>query len=100
MDDIYKILTVFADIMTNKNFQAIIKQLFIRCKKLNKSLVFITQPYFSVPKEVRLNSIHYLIMKIYNKRKLQNIATNHSADINDKDFVKIFRKCKSKLYFF
>ena len=55
-----KILIVFddmiADIMTNKRFQAIIKKLFIRCRKLNISLVFITQSYFSVPKEVRLNS--------------------------------------------
>ena len=67
-----KILIVFddmiADIMTNEKFQAIIKELFIRCRKLNSSLVFITQSYFSVPKAVRLNSTHYLIMKINNKR--------------------------------
>ena len=56
-----------ADIMTNKRFQAIIKELFIRCRKLNISLVFITQSYFPVPKNVRLNSTHYLIMKINNK---------------------------------
>ena len=56
--------------MTYKEFQAIIKELFIRCKTLNISLVFITQSYFSVPKEVRLNSTHYLIMKIDNKREL------------------------------
>ena len=84
-----KILIVFddmiADIMTNKNFQAIIKELFIRCRKLNISLVFITQSYFSVPKDVRLNSTHYLIMKINNKRKLQNIAINHSAYIDYQD---------------
>ena len=59
-----KILIVFddmiADIMTNKRFQAIIKVLFIRCRKLNISLVFITRSYFSVPKEIRLNSTHYL----------------------------------------
>ena len=83
MDDVYenindnnlsterKNLIVFddmiADIMTNKTFQAIIKELFIRCRKLNISLVFITQSYFSVPKDVRLNSTHYLIMKINNK---------------------------------
>ena len=69
-----KILIVFddmiVDIMTNKGFQAIIKELFIRCWKLNISLVFITQPYFSVPKDVRLNSTPYLIMKINNKREL------------------------------
>ena len=57
-----------ANIMTNKKFQAIVKELFIRCRKLNILLVFITQSYFSVPKDVRLNSTHYLIMKISNKR--------------------------------
>ena len=67
--------------MTNKKCQTIIKELFIRCRKLNMSLVFITQSYFSVPKDVRLNSICYLIMKI-NKKELQNIAINHSADID------------------
>ena len=91
-----KILIVFddmiADIMSNEKFQAIIKELFIRCRKVNISLVFITQSYFSVPKDVRLNSTHYLIMKINNKRELQNIAINHSADIDYKDFVKIYSK--------
>ena len=84
---------MIADIMSNKKFQAIIKELFIRCRKLNISLVFITQSYFSVPKDVRLNSTHYLIMKIKNKRELQNIAVNHSADINHKYFTEIYRKC-------
>ena len=92
MDDVYsntddynpkrkrKVLIVFdymiADIMAHKRFQAIIKELFIRCRKLNISLVFITQYYFSVLKEVRLNSTHDLIMKIHNKRELQQIAIN------------------------
>ena len=86
MDDVYnsidhynpkrkrKILIVFddmiADIITNKRFQAIIKELSIRCRKLNTCL------------EVRLNSTHYLIMKIYNKRESQKIAIDHSADID------------------
>ena len=79
IDDYYpkrktKILIVFddiiADIMTNKKFQGIIKELFIRCGKLNISLVFITQPYFKNPEDARLNSTHYLIMKIHNKREL------------------------------
>ena len=106
MDDVYennddykpsrqrKILIVFdgmtADIMANKKFQAIIKELFIRCRKLNISFVFIKQPYFSVPKDVRLNSTHYLIMKINNKWELKNVGINHSADIDYKDFVKIY----------
>ena len=109
MDDVYsniddynskrkrKVLIVFddmiADIMTNKRFQAIIKELFIRCKKLNISLLFITHSYFSVPKEVRLNSTPYLIMKIHNRRKLQQIDINHSADIDYKDFLKIYSNC-------
>ena len=108
MDDVYnniddynpsrktKILIVFddmiADIVRNKKFQAMVKELFIRCRKLNISLVFITQSYFSVPKEVRLNSTHYLIMKIHNKRELQNIATKHSADVDYKDFMNIYEK--------
>ena len=86
--------------MANKKFQAIIKELFIKCRKSNVSLVFITQSYFSVPKEVRLNSIHYLIIKIHNKRKLQNIAINHSADIDYKDFLKTYRNCTKVPYSF
>ena len=81
-----KILIVFdgmiAGIMTNKKFQAIIKELFIRCRKANISLVFITQSYFFVPKDVRLNSTLYLIAKINNRKELQNIAINHSININ------------------
>ena len=86
-----KILIVFddmiADIMTNKKFQAIIKQLFIRCRKL------ISQPYCSVLRDVRLNSTHYLIMKVNNKRELQNIVINHSADIDYQDFIDIYIEC-------
>ena len=99
-----KILIVFddmiADIMTNKRFQSIIKELFIRCRNLNISLVFITQSYFSVPKDVRLNSAHYLMMKINNKMELQNIAINHSAVIDYKDFIKIYRECTREPYNF
>ena len=109
MDDVYenindynpirkrKKLIVFddmiADIMTNKKSQAIIKELFIRCRKVNISLVFITQSYFSVSKYVRLNSTHYLIMKISNRKELQNIAINQSGDSDYKDFTKIYREC-------
>ena len=100
-----KVLIVFddmiADIMTIKIFHAIIKELFIRYRKLNISLVFITQSYFSVPKDVRLISTHYLIMKINNKKELQNIAINYSADIDYKDFVNnIYRECKKQPYSF
>ena len=75
--------------MTNERFQTINKQLFIKCRKLNISLVFSTQSYFSVPKEIRLNSTQYLIMEIHNKRELQNIAINYLAEIYYKDFFKI-----------
>ena len=90
---------MIADIMNNNKSQAIIKELFIRCRELNISIVFITQSVLfiqSVPKEVRLNSTHYLIMKIHNKRELQNIATNHSEDIDYSDFIKIYKKCISE----
>ena len=89
-----------ANIMKNQKFQAIIKELFIRCRKLNISLVFITQSYFSVPKDVRLNSTHYLIMKINNKKELQNIAINHSADIDFKEFMKIYIECTKEPFLF
>ena len=116
MDDVYNnisdynptrnrnIFLVFDDmiagIRTNKDFQAIIKELFIRCRKLNISLVFITQSYFSVPKEIRLNSTHYLIMEIHNKRELQQTVINHSADFDYNDFMKIYKKCTSERYHF
>ena len=86
-----KILIIFddmiVDVMTSKKFQSLIKELFIRCRKLNIFLAFITQSYFSVLKDIRLNSTHYLIKKINNKLELQNIAINHSADYNQ--FIKI-----------
>ena len=84
---------MIADIMTNKKFQAIINELFIRYRKLNTSLVFITQSYFSVPKDARLNTTHYFIMKINNRIVLKNIVTDHSVDIDYQDFKKIYREC-------
>ena len=65
---------------------------------MNIFLVFITQSYFSVPKDIRLNSTHYFIVKINNKRELQNIAINHSADIDHKDFMKTYRECTKEPY--
>ena len=116
MDDVYedidnynpksdkKVLIVFddmiADTMTNKKFQAIIKELFIRYIKLNVSLVFITKSYISVPKDVRLNTTYYFIMKINNRIELKNIVTDHSADIDYQDFKKIYRECTKEPYNF
>ena len=91
-----KILIVFddmiADMINKKKLNSIVTELFIRGRKLNISLVFITQSYFKVPKDVRLISTHFFIMKIPNKRELQQIALNHSSDINSKDFIKIYKK--------
>ena len=99
-----KILIVFddmiADMIHNKKLNSIVTELFIRGRKLNISLVFITQSYFKVPKDVRLNTSHFFIAKIPNKRELQQIAINHSSDINTKDFDNIYRKYTAEPYSF
>ena len=84
-----KILIVFddmiADMINNKKLYSIVTELFIRGRKLNISVVFITQSYFKVPKDIRLNTTHLFMTKIPNKRELQQIALNHSSDISSKD---------------
>ena len=99
-----KILIVFddmiVDIIANKKFQAMVKELFIRCRKLNISLVLITQSYFKVPKDVSLISTHYLIMKIHNRRQLQNIDIDHSEDIDYEYLLKVYRNCTKEPYSF
>ena len=99
-----KILIVFddmiADMVDNKKLNSIVTELFIRGRKLNISLVFITQSDFKVPKDVRLNTTHFFIMKIPNKRELKQVAWNHSSDIDYKDFIKIYKKCIDKPYSF
>ena len=111
MQDVYKdtnekrkILIFFhdmiADMINNKKLNSIVTELFIRGRKLNISLVFITQSYFKVPKDVRLNSTHFSIMKIPNKREFQQIALNHSSGINSKDFIKIYKKYTAESYSF
>ena len=99
-----KILIVFdnmiADMINNKRLNLIITELFIRCRKLNISIVFIMQSYFKVPKDVRLNSTHFFTMKIPNKRELLQIALNHSLDIDVKYFMKILKKYTSEPYSF
>ena len=99
-----KILIVFddmiADMINNKKLNSIVTELFIRGRKLNICIVFITQSYFKVPKDVRLNSTHFFIMKILNKRELQQIALNHSSDIDFKYFMKIYNECTKEPYFF
>ena len=99
-----KILIVFddmiADMINNNKLNPIVTELFIRGRKLNISIVFITQSYFKVPKDVRLNSTHFFIMKIPNKRELQQIALNHSSDIDFKDFMNIYQKYTKEPYSF
>ena len=99
-----KILIVFddmiADMINNKKLNSIVTELFIRGRKLNISLVFITQSYFKVPKDVRLNTTHFFITKIPSKGELKQIVTNHSLDISPKDFINIYRKCTIEPYSF
>ena len=89
----HKILIVFDDmisgIIKNKKLNSVVTKLFIRGRKLNISLVFITQSYFKVPKDVKLNTTHFFISKIPSRRELQQIAINHSSDITSKDFENI-----------
>ena len=116
MQDVYKniedynlrkkrrVLIVFddmiADMINNNKLNPVVTELFIRGRKLTISIVFITQSYFKVPKDVRLNSIHFLIMKIPNKRELQQTALNHTSDIDFKDFMKIYKKYTKEPYSF
>ena len=91
---------MIADMINNKKLDSIVAELFVRGRKLNISIVFITQSYFKVPKDVRLNSTPFFIMKIPNKRELQQIALNHSPDIDFKHFMKIYKKCTKEPYSF
>ena len=114
MDDIYeniedynkkrkrRVLIVFDDMISHvtsdKKAQQVLKDLFIRCRKLNISLCFLTQSYFSVPKDLRLNCTHYVIFKLNNKKELQNVAINYSSDY--KEFIEIYRNCTKEPYNF
>ena len=99
-----KILIIFddmiSDMINNKKLNPVVTELFTRGRKLGISIVFITQSYFKVPKDVRLNSIYFFIMKIPNKRELQQIVLNHSSDIDFKDFIKIYKNCTAEPYYF
>ena len=91
---------MIADMLSNIKLNSIVTELYISGRKLKISLVFITQSYFAVPKNVRLNWIHYFIKKIPNKRDLQQIAFNHSSDIDFQDFMNLYKKCTAKPYSF
>ena len=91
---------MIANMINNTKLNSIVTELFIRGRKLNIPLVFITQSYSKVPKDVRLNTTHFFITKITNKRELQQIAINHSSDIKTEDFINIYRKCAAEPYSF
>ena len=86
--------------LITKKLNSIVTELLIRGRELNITLVFITQSYFKVAKDVRLNSTYFFIMKIPYKRELQQIVLNHSSDINSKDFIKIYKKNTAERYSF
>ena len=86
--------------INNKKLNPVVTELFIRGRKINISIVFISQSYFKVTKDVRSNSTHVFIMKIPNKRELEQIALNHSSDIDFKDFMKIYKKWTAEPYSF
>ena len=110
MDEVYnpdkkrKRLIVFedmiADMLSNKKRDPIVTEWFIRGRKLNISLVFITQSYFAVLKNIRLYWTHYFFMEIPNKRELQQIAFNHSSDIDFQEFLNLHKRCTAKPYSF
>ena len=95
---------MIANMINNKKLNPIVTKLFIKNRKLNIFLVFIIQPYFKVPKDVRLNSKHIFIMKIPDKRELQHTASNHSSDIDFKRSIKDFKRsikkyCRTTFFF-
>ena len=91
---------MIADIMRSETFKAIIKELFIRCRKLNISIVVTTQSYFRAPKDARLNSTHYILMKIGNKKELKSIAEEKSGHLDYKDLLKMYNYCTKEPYSF
>ena len=99
-----KVLIIFddmiADIMRSEQFKAIVKVFFIRSRKLNISIVLITQSYFRTPKDARLNSTHYILMTIGNKKELKSIAKENSGHLDFKDFLKIYNYCTKEPYSF
>ena len=99
-----KVLIVFDDMISdieyNKDFKKIIKELFYRGRKINISIVFITQSYFRALKDIGLNSMHYILMKISNKKELKKIAEEKSGHLDHKDVLKIYNYCTKEPYSF
>ena len=92
-------MIIYANMIYNKKLNSVVTKLFIRGRKFNiSSFIIITQWYFKVTKDVRLTSTHFFIMKIPNKRELQQIALIHSSDISPIDLIKIYKKCTAEPY--
>ena len=91
---------MIGDMINNKKLNSIVTESFIRGRKLNIALVFIVQSYFKIPKDVRLNTTHFFIAKIPNKKELREIAINHLSDISTEDFINNYRKCTAEPYSF
>ena len=91
---------MIADMINNKKLNPVVTQLFIRGRKLNTLIALITQSYFEVPKDARLNSNNFFIMKLSNKKELQKIALNHSSHIDLNSFIKIYKKMYTRTIFF
>ena len=89
---------MIADMEFNKELSSKVTELTLRGRKPNISLVFISQSYFEVLKTIRLNATHYFVMKTPNKRALQQIASNHSSDIDFKNFMKLYKDYTKESY--
>ena len=100
MENINRIHDMIADMLSNKKLNPTVTELFIRGRKLKISLVFLTQSYFAVPKYISLISTYYFVMKIANKRELQQIKFDHSLDIDFQNFMNLYKKCTAKPYSF
>ena len=91
---------MIVDMLSNKKLNPIVTELFIRDRKLSIFIVFTTQSFFAMPKNIRLNSTHYFFMKIPNKQEIQQTACNHSSNIDFKDFTNLIKICPGKTFFF
>ena len=91
---------MIADMESNKKLSPKVTKLFLRERKLNISPAFISQSYFEVPKTIRLNATQHFIMKIPNKRELQQISPNQSSEIDFKDIMKVYKDYTEETYSF
>ena len=91
---------MITNILSNKKFNQTVTWIFIGGRKSNVSLLFMTQSYFGVPKDIRLYSTHFFVMKISNKKEFQQIVFNHSSDIDFQVFMNLYKKCTTKRYCF